>query len=262
MINLDLFFNPSENIYVLEKWNWDYLEAEKFQLECVDFVHENPHISILIICSHPHCFTLGRGLQKVKGTTSQALVDFVPETELPFPLYNIKRGGGLTFHYPGQFVFYPILSLTFNKLAVYDLMLKIMDILKNIIQNQFFLSGLEIKKVLLGLWFENEFLNAKLASIGLAVNRYNTYHGLALNLYHDEAMFGALRSIHPCGLPGDIYRSLEFLMGRQITIYERELLCSSFLDLFMEYLKPNYLIIDKQRSSSIMIDSISEEVCL
>ena len=92
MINLDLFFNPSENIYVLEKWNWDYLEAEKFQLECVDFVHENPHISILIICSHPHCFTLGRGLQKVKGTTSQALVDFVPETELPFPLYNIKRG--------------------------------------------------------------------------------------------------------------------------------------------------------------------------
>ncbi|MBC7539544.1 MAG: hypothetical protein H7281_12040 [Bacteriovorax sp.] len=262
MIDLTLFENPSENIYLLKIWNWDYLQAEKFQLECIDFIYKNPHISILIICSHPHCFTIGRGLQKIKETTSQELIDFDHQTKLSYPLYTIKRGGGLTFHYPGQFVFYPILNLTVNKLAVYDLMLKVLEISKDLIQDQFSFQGLEIKKDLLGLWFENEFSRAKVASIGLAVNRFNTYHGLALNFLNDEPMFEALKSIHPCGLPGEIYRDLEILICRKISLDERERFCSQFIDSFIEYLKPNHLMIERQRSSSLIRDSISDVVRL
>ncbi|MDD4973176.1 MAG: hypothetical protein PHY93_02440 [Bacteriovorax sp.] len=250
MIDLTLFENPIENIYILKKWNWDYLEAEKFQLECVDFVYKNPHISILIICSHSHCFTLGRGLQKIKETASFNLVDFDQETKLPYPLYTIKRGGGLTFHYPGQFVFYPILSLTTTKLAIYDLMLSIMEIVKNLIQIQFSFQGVEIKKDFLGLWFDGKFSSAKIASIGLAANRYITYHGLALNFLNDKPMFDALKSVHPCGLSGDIYKDLEILLSRKISLEDRERFCTNFIDLFIEYLKPNHLMIERQRSSS------------
>lgn len=262
MIDLTLFLNPAENIYLLKKWDWDYLEAEKFQLECVDFVSKNPHISIVLVCSHPHCFTMGRGLQKIKGALNVELTDFDKETKLPYPLHAIKRGGGLTFHYPGQFVFYPIINLTINKLAVHDLMLSIMEITRNLIQTQFSLLGLSIKKDLLGLWFESACSASKLASMGLAVNRFNTYHGLALNFFNDEAMFDALKSIYPCGLPGDLYRDLELLVGRKILLHEREEFCDQFIDSFINLLRPAHLMIERQRSSSEIFDSISETVYL
>ncbi|RPJ78178.1 MAG: hypothetical protein EHM20_04545 [Alphaproteobacteria bacterium] len=252
MVDLTLFDNPKENIFVFKKWNWDYLEAEKFQLECMDYVHKNPHISILIICSHPHCFTLGRGLQKIKETTKIELIDFDPATTPPYPLHQIKRGGGLTFHYPGQFVFYPIINLTAHKKAVYDLMLKIMDITKSLLEKQFGLNGLEIRRDLLGLWFQNEFSEAKIASIGLAVSRFNTYHGLALNFFSDKEMFEALGLLHPCGLPGDIYRDIELLLCKGLSNLDRETFTKEFLESFYDY-----LIIDKHKSSSLISDSIS-----
>jgi lipoyl(octanoyl) transferase len=233
VIDLNIFENTYENIYILKKWNWDYLEAETFQLACVDYVQKNPHLSILIICSHPHCFTLGRGLQKIKSTVPYELIDHNQDINLSYPLHHIKRGGGLTFHYPGQFVFYPILNLTINKLGVHDLMLSIMEFVKILIKEQYSLNGLEIKKDLLGLWFEG---HSKLASIGLAVNRFNTYHGLALNYFHDELMFNALKATHPCGLPGDIYKSLELLLSAEISFLDRELFCNNFIDMFIKKL--------------------------
>lgn len=257
MIDLTLLENPFENVYVFKKWNWDYLEAQAFQLECLDHVHKNPHVTILIICSHPHCFTVGRGLQKIKSEVGVELIDFKKDTHLPYPIHTIKRGGGLTFHYPGQFVFYPILNLTKNKLAVYDVMLKIMGITKEIIQKQFSFQGLSIKKDLLGLWFENEFSKAKIASIGLAVTRFNTYHGLALNFFSDKEMFDCLKSIHPCGLPGNLYRDLEILLCREISIDQREIFCQNFMEAFLDY-----LIMERHKSSSMIKDSISETVSL
>lgn len=252
MLDLSQLDNPIENIFVLRKWNWDYFEAQNFQLECVDYVYKNPQVTIIIICSHPHCFTLGRGLQKVKETTQIELVDFDPSYPLSYPLYQIKRGGGLTFHYPGQFVLYPIMNLTTHKKAVYDVMVKIMEVTKDLIEKQFDLQSLVIKRDLLGLWFEDAIIQVKIASIGLAVTRYNTYHGLALNFFNDSEMFKELGHLHPCGLPGIIYKDLEHLKSQKISLQKRDLFADEFLINFL-----NYLIIDKQISSSLISDSIS-----
>lgn len=255
MIDLSLFHSPINNLYVLKKWDWDYLEAESLQLQCVEYVRENPHVCFLFICSHPHAFTMGRGLQK---NTDHELVEFNPDLSLPFQLHHIKRGGGLTFHYPGQFVFYPILNLTHYSLGVHDLMLEVLNITKKKLEEQFEMSGLICRRDLLGLWFENDFSKAKLASIGLAASRFITYHGLALNFFDDERMFNALRDLHPCGLPGDMYRTLETLNCRKFIEQEREVFSSSFLNAFIEsVLLKNHLMTDKQRSSSAILDSIS-----
>ena len=210
MLNLASFKNPYPNVYVYEKWNWDYLEVEAFQLSCVDFVQKNPHISIFIFCSHPHCFTMGRGLQKIKNS-SVVLKEFDRSESTPYPIYDIKRGGGLTFHYPGQIVLYPIVSTTFHKIAVNDLMITILELAKNCLRDRLDFNQTLVRKDLLGLWFENSFRQVKIASIGLAASRFVTYHGLALNLYSDPQMFDSLSSLHPCGLPGDTYRDVETL---------------------------------------------------
>jgi lipoyl(octanoyl) transferase len=210
MLDLSIFQNPFPNVYIFEKWNWDYLDAEAFQLQCVEFVQQNPQISIFIFCSHPHCFTMGRGLQKLKDAKFE-LKEFDRSQKTPFPIHDIKRGGGLTFHYPGQLVLYPIVSTTFHKIAVNDLMMKILELTKECLRTRLDFQETTVRKDLLGLWFENSFRQVKIASIGLAASRFVTYHGLALNLYRDPQMFDSLSTLHPCGLPGDIYRDIETL---------------------------------------------------
>ena len=66
------------------------------------------------------------------------------------------------------------------------------------------------EKELLGLWHENQ----KLASIGIAVTRYVTYHGMALNINCDPKVVEALSLVNPCGLPGKTYTYLESLVKK------------------------------------------------
>lgn len=215
----EIFLEILPNIYVLKKWNWDYLKAETFQKCLVDIVRESPEKIFLLICNHPPCFTIGRGLQKVKSPNQIPLVDFEATQlkNLKYPLYEIKRGGGITFHYPGQVVCYPILNLNQLNLAVFDFMLKILQFTKESAEEQFDLNHLEIDANILGLWKKDPLFNYKIASIGLAVTRFITYHGMAINLIDDETFFNNLKHIHPCGLSSDFYQPIEYLIQKEIS---------------------------------------------
>ena len=98
----------NEHTLFVVKENWDYMSALNFQELMVDRVYEDKSFKVYIICNHPHCLTLGRGLQK-KLTPEVNLIDFDESlrTQIGIPIYDIKRGGGVTFHYPGQLVFLP-----------------------------------------------------------------------------------------------------------------------------------------------------------
>lgn len=240
---LENFLEVKKNIYLLKKWNWDYLDAEKFQLECLEHLLLNPKHILLIFCSHPKCFTTGKGLQKIKAQTGVDLVEFDQATQLNFPIYPIKRGGGLTFHYEGQLVFYPLFNLIANKKAVHDSMIYFLELVKNILIENFLPKNhdieLEVNKEILGLWIKINQQKFKLASIGLAVTRYNTYHGMAFNFFHDEKMYEELLKVFPCGLPGNIYQSLENLMAQNFTeklsLESRENFSEIFLKNLVEY---------------------------
>lgn len=202
----DLETSIEKNILIIKKWNFDYEKALSLQTECTEFILENDQYVILIFCSHPKVLTIGRGLQKLKDETI-SLVNFdqAHMENVQIPLVEIKRGGGLTFHHEGQLVFYPILKTTTNHFKVYDLMISILEALKIILETEFHLNNLNVRKDLLGLWINNQ----KLASIGIAANRFVTYHGLALNCFNDQEFNNEISRLYPCGLPATVYTSID-----------------------------------------------------
>ena len=194
---------------LVKKWNWDYGQAHKFQRACLTLLDEMPQTRILICCSHPRVFTNGRGLQKPKKGETLNLVEFNPAFAplLPFPFYQIERGGGLTFHHPGQMIIYPIVRLNPKTLSLSSMIDTLFDVAIDVLK-EWGLTGLSHENKLLGLWHGER----KLASMGIAIEKLTTFHGMALNFYRDEEMKLALMRVNPCGLTAETYTSVEELM--------------------------------------------------
>ena len=214
----DQLFKINDKTYGFIKWNWNYDEALLFQEEARQYIAENRDLKIFIFTSHPRLFTLGRGLQKSKSEDTKALINFDESMEkrLPFPLYRIKRGGGLTFHYPGQWIMYPIVNLNHPGHSLKELIYFMLENVKVTIEEHYHLTGLDYNRQLLGLWKEQH----KLASVGIEIKKFITQHGLALNVKKDLEMFKELRNVNPCGLSSDIYRSMEDYLNEEIHLEE------------------------------------------
>jgi lipoate-protein ligase B len=156
----------------------------------------------LILVEHPHVITLGRGTHKenvlAPGDT---------------PLFEIERGGDVTYHGPGQLVGYPIFLL---RQPERDLHLYLRNLEEALIRavGRFGIPG-ERKEGWTGVWTAGG--ARKLASIGVAVKRWVTLHGFALNVATDLARFGA---INPCGLEATTMGSMESVLGRAVPLAE------------------------------------------
>lgn len=197
-----------ERTIVVTKWEWEYSLAHKFQRAALELVQTTPGLRILITCSHPEVLTNGRGLQKPRKGEVLNLVPFNPQEhkELPYPLFQIERGGGLTFHHPGQFIFYPIVKLNPATLSLSHMIDQIFDISIDVLKG-WGIEGLSHENKLLGLWYGEK----KVASMGIAIEKLTTFHGMALNILENQNMRSALRTLNPCGLTADTYTSVEAL---------------------------------------------------
>lgn len=239
-LNLNDFGLDSSNLswlntktLVVRKWNWEYREAYLFQKKSVELITNTPGLKILIATSHPHVLTNGRGLQKARKGEELQLVDFKPENfpHLPYPLHQIERGGGLTFHHPGQFIFYPITRLNPKTLSLSKMIDEIFDFSIEILHS-WGVRDLGHENKLLGLWWKND---KKMASMGIAIEKLITFHGMALNIYQDPQMKNALALLNPCGLSSDIYTSVQ----EHITLSENAL--DEFCDAFLEKVANGWL---------------------
>jgi len=156
----------------------------------------------LILVEHPHVITLGRGTHKenvlAPGDT---------------PLFEIERGGDVTYHGPGQLVGYPIFLLRQEER---DLHLYLRNLEESLLRavGRFGISG-ERKDGWTGVWSAGG--ARKLASIGVAVKRWVTLHGFALNVSTDLGRFAA---INPCGLEATIMGSMESVLGHAVSFDE------------------------------------------
>ena len=207
-----------ERTTVVKKFNWDYKEAHEFQKFSVNFLDSHPRHRILIACNHPRVLTNGRGLQKPrKGEELSVLKDFKKEDypHLPYPLHQIERGGGLTFHHEGQFIFYPILKLNPKTLSLSKI---VDDIFDSAIEtlSPLGIEGLDHSHKLLGLWYGDR----KMASMGIAIQKLTTFHGMALNVFKDPEMMKALSILNPCGMTSETYIAADEIIDPKLLSLE------------------------------------------
>lgn len=140
----------------------------------------------VLIVEHPPVITLG-----ARKSRNKLLVSRSELAKKNIDVVDIHRGGGTTAHNPGQLVFYPILNLQQLGLCIREYIRKLEAIGAELLK-LFDIHSIR-KEDFPGLWVENR----KIASIGVRVSRFTTYHGMAINIWNDLDIFNY---IVPCGL--------------------------------------------------------------
>ncbi|MCF7890785.1 lipoyl(octanoyl) transferase LipB [Candidatus Bipolaricaulota bacterium] len=157
----------------------------------------------LLITRHEPVVTLGksgsnRDLLVSKDLLAGRGVDFV----------EIDRGGGITYHGPGQLVLYPIFDLRNYGKDLRKFVRRLGLVAKNVVA-EFGLEAEFREGDEIGLWVEGE-ESKKLGSLGLRVKKWYTMHGLALNVSLDKEKAGLIR---PCGIGGAELVSIADFVG-------------------------------------------------
>ncbi|MBW2208233.1 MAG: lipoyl(octanoyl) transferase LipB, partial [Deltaproteobacteria bacterium] len=157
---------------------------------------------ILLILEHLPVLTLGR-----QGNREHLLVTENFLQSKGISLFHVERGGDVTYHGPGQIVCYPVVNLrgTGWKIA------KFVETLEEIMIRTAGDWGIDAQRssVNRGVWVGKR----KLGSIGIAIRRGVSFHGLALNVNTSLEPFSW---IDPCGLEGVLMTSMEQLLGKKI----------------------------------------------
>jgi lipoyl(octanoyl) transferase len=158
----------------------------------------------LLLLTHPHVYTVGRS-----GNGSNLLVSRESLAREHITVEFVGRGGDITYHGPGQLVGYPIVRM--ERPDVHRFVRSIEDALIEAVAG----FGIVARKIpgLTGVWVGEK----KLASIGVGMKRWITYHGFALNVNTDLSYFGR---IHLCGLKGREATSVAEITGSAIAMEE------------------------------------------
>jgi lipoyl(octanoyl) transferase len=141
---------------------------------------------LLLLVEHPPVVTLGRSFKERHLLASPALL-----ANRGVELFEVERGGDVTFHGPGQLVGYPIVDLKRHKRDLHWYLRQVEEALIRAIA-PFGLAG-DRRAGLTGVWTEGR----KLASIGVHARDWVTWHGFALNVTTDLRYFDL---IVPCGI--------------------------------------------------------------
>ena len=169
-----------------------YLELHALQQRLVDARVKGHIPNTLLTGEHDPVITLGRR---------------TPD-EAPYPdgveVVKVERGGEATYHGPGQLVAYPIVHLTQARRNLHEFQRDLEEIGIRVLAD-FGIEGVR-REGLTGVWVGER----KIQSLGIAVRRWVTWHGLALNVDTDLSAFEAF---NPCGLDGRVMISMATLLG-------------------------------------------------
>lgn len=147
-----------------------------------------PH-DVLLLLEHPPVVTLGRNSHAAHLLQPAGI-----------EVFEVERGGDVTFHGPGQLVGYPILDLSAYKKDLHWYLRTLEQALIEALSH--FDIPAERNPGYTGVWTRGK----KIASIGIHVKQWVTWHGFALNVATDLADFDR---IVPCGIPGVVMTSVE-----------------------------------------------------
>lgn len=155
---------------------------------------------LLLLVEHDPVITLGRGTKPASVPITRAQLE-----QSGIAVFEIERGGDVTYHGPGQLVGYPILDLQRHKPDLHWYLRQIESAI---------IGGLELLGIpaersegQTGVWTRGR----KIASIGIHVKQWITFHGFALNVSTDLSKFDL---IVPCGIQEVVMTSVEQELGR------------------------------------------------
>lgn len=175
---------------------------------------------VLLLLEHLPVVTLGRASKSGHLTSSP---EFLASRGVE--LFEVERGGDVTFHGPGQLVGYPIFDLRRHREDLHWYLRRVEEALIVALARCGIVA--ERNPGYTGVWTRGR----KIASIGVHARDWVTWHGFALNVTTDLSYF---QLIVPCGIDGVMMTSIEQEMpGRAPTISEAEtVFADAFADVF------------------------------
>ena len=179
--------------------NWGCIHYEKAHQRQEQYVREilaENRNEVILFCSHHPVVTLGKNTLKSEILSWSGSV------------YQTRRGGKATYHGPGQVICYPLLNLKWRQYNLGGLLnaleTAVVETLKSYsLKGSINLSRGNCQKT--GVWIKGK----KIASLGLALKKWVSYHGLAVNFFEDPLAF---RGINPCGESPETMISLEKIL--------------------------------------------------
>jgi lipoyl(octanoyl) transferase len=189
----------------------EYLKSLNMQKKLREIKESNRDFDdFLFVLQHNPVFTIGR-----KGSREDIIVsDEILEKE-NIDVIEVKRGGEVTYHGPGQMVGYFHLNLTRAGISVDQFVWNMEEVLIEVLK-EFKIEGWRMEGYP-GVWVNHQGRKWKLAAIGARASKMITSHGLALNVNTNMDHF---RMIIPCGITEYDPISMEQILGRSLDIKE------------------------------------------
>ena len=172
-----------------------YLEGLNLQNLALEKVMSGKADCILILLEHEPVLTVGKS-----GGRENLLVDERELERLGVELRNTGRGGNITYHGPGQVVAYPVLNLGKWKKDLPWYVHSLEEVVIRVLEDYGIEAGR--KPEYRGVWVKE----TKIAAVGIAVKRWFTMHGFALNVRVNKEHF---KLINPCGIKDYTIASMD-----------------------------------------------------
>jgi lipoyl(octanoyl) transferase len=183
----------------------DYYDALKIQEEMFQKRIENKIKNTVLFVEHPPVITLGR-----RGKSYNILLNKKELNEKNIKVYDVNRGGDVTYHGPGQIVGYFIFDLNHYEKDIKKFIYNLEEVFINLLKNKFNIDAYREDGKYTGIWVNNK----KITAIGIFIKKYVTMHGCAFNVNTDLSHFNW---IIPCGINRKA-TSLSNILGQEFTM--------------------------------------------
>jgi len=179
----------------------DYKEALTIQEKLRSLRSDSKIDDSLLLLEHYPVITLGR-----RGKYSNIKLQRNDLEKHHVNIYEVTRGGDVTYHGPGQLVGYLIFDLKNHGRDIKEFVWKIQEVFIRFLRSEYNIEGCRDDRTYTGVWVGNN----KLTAIGISVLRWVTMHGFSFNINTDLDHY---QWINPCGIVDRGVTSLERLTG-------------------------------------------------
>lgn len=211
--------NEARKLFYCDLGFINYKEAWDLQRETFELRVKNKIPDVIYLLEHPNTYTLGKTADHSNLIGSE---EYLINNKIS--VYDIDRGGDITYHGPGQLVGYPIISLTDWKQDTHKYLRALEEAIIQTCAEYGIIGKREPEYT--GVWVEDR----KIAAIGIKVSRWITMHGFAFNINTDLSFFSG---IIPCGIADKDVTSIKRERNQDISMAEvKTKTINKFADIF------------------------------